>query len=312
MGRCERCGESNPGDAVYCGTCGLQLGGVAGLAALADDADVDEVSNDPSSERVRPPAFGETGSPIPPAQVAPLAEVTAAAPTTAMPVAPQQVSSSSVGGIGPVGDTRSTSVMIAALAIAIVVIVGGLAVLLTSGSGDDEAGVATVDTASPTAVAPTSPDDSSNPSTEVSAVDDPGTSEQTTAPEPTSPPSPAPTPPPTEAPTRGPGDLGLAQPILDEECDGRYITFVGSAVGAMPYEEEVATLLARYPNSNYIWTRACPSLRQEFRDGNDIYGVVFGPYLTQAEACDAVAFGPPDAYVRRISTTDPEDHTVEC
>ena len=113
-------------------------------------------------------------------------------------------------------------------------------------------------------------------------------------------------------PSRAAGDLGLQQPILDEACDGRYITFVGSAVGALPYAEEVDSLLARYPGSNYIWTRACPSLRQEFRDGNDIYGVVFGPYLTQQEACDAVAFGPSDAYVRRISTTDPEDHTVDC
>lgn len=308
MARCERCGESNPDDAVYCGTCGLQLGGVDGLAALAGDAD--EASADPSSERVRPPAFGETGSPIPPPEVETPAEVTAAAPTTAMPVAPQPVSAHSVGDVGPVSDTRSTSVMIAALAIAIVVIVGGLAILLTSGSGDDDAGVASP--VPPTSVVPTSTDDSSNPSTEVSVVDDTVVSEQTSAPEPTSPPSPAPTPPPSAAPTRGPGDLGLEQPILDEACDGRYITFVGSAVGAMPYEEEVSTLLARYPDSNYIWTKACPSLRQEFRDGNDIYGVVFGPYLTQAEACDAVAFGPPDAYVRRISTTDPEDHTVEC
>jgi len=71
-------------------------------------------------------------------------------------------------------------------------------------------------------------------------------------------------------------------------------------------------LLAEYPDSRYIWTEACPSLRQEFRDGNDIYGVVFGPYATQGEACDAMALGPPDAYVRRISTTDSEDHTVEC
>ncbi len=54
------------------------------------------------------------------------------------------------------------------------------------------------------------------------------------------------------------------------------------------------------------------TLRLEFRDGNDIYGVVFGPYLTQSEACDAVVFGLPDAYVLPISTTDPEDHTVEC
>ena len=124
--------------------------------------------------------------------------------------------------------------------------------------------------------------------------------------------TPPPSPPPTPGSTRAVGDLGLDQPILDEACDGRYITFVGSAVGAEPYDAEVSSLLAQYPGSNYIWTRACPSLRQEFRDGNEIYGVVFGPYVTQREACDAVSFGPPDAYVRRISTTDPQDHTVDC
>ena len=130
--------------------------------------------------------------------------------------------------------------------------------------------------------------------------------------EPPTTPAPSPAPTAVPGPTRGPGDLGLDQPILDEACDGRYITFVGSAVGAEPYADEVASLLVQYPGSNYIWTKACPSLRQEFRDGNDIYGVVFGPYVTQQEACDAVSFGPPDAYVRRISTTDPQDHTVDC
>lgn len=129
-------------------------------------------------------------------------------------------------------------------------------------------------------------------------------------PTPTLPPVPAPTAPP--APTRGPGDLGLAQPILDESCDGRYITFVGSAVGERPYGSVVEQLLGLYPGTNYIWTKACPSLRQEFSTGADIYGVVFGPYATREEACDAVAFGPSDAYVRRISTFDPQDHTIEC
>ncbi len=141
-------------------------------------------------------------------------------------------------------------------------------------------------------------------------------------PAPTSPPVPAPTSPPAPttppaptsppAPTRGPGDLGLTQPILDETCDGRYITFVGSAVGEQPYGPVVEELLRSYPGTNYIWTKACPSLRQEFSTGADIYGVVFGPYATQQEACNAIAFGPVDAYVRRISTFDPPDHTIEC
>jgi len=39
---------------------------------------------------------------------------------------------------------------------------------------------------------------------------------------------------------------------------------------------------------------------------------VFGPYSTQQEACDARDLGPADAYVRRISTTDAQDHTIRC
>ena len=205
--------------------------------------------------------------------------------------------------------------MVAALAIAIVVIVGGVFVLLASNSGaDDSAG--TVDSADNRDSASVTAAPSTDAAQIVPADTGEGqlepivTAPVATDPPPTSQPLPPLTPAP--APTRAAGDLGLAQPILDETCDGRYITFVGSAVGAEPYADEVATLLARYPGSNYIWTRACPSLRQEFRDGNDIYGVVFGPYTTRQEACDAVSFGPPDAYVRRISTTDPQDHTVDC
>ena len=204
--------------------------------------------------------------------------------------------------------------MVAALAIAIVVIVGGLLILLASSSSNDGT-ASTVDSVG----AGDSPPATVAPTTGAAEVAPPATAEvepvatATVVPSET-PPTPPPSSPPTPAPapTRGLGDLGLVQPILDEACDGRFITFVGSAVGAEPYADEVFSLLAQYPGSNYIWTKSCPSLRQEFRDGNDIYGVVYGPYATQQEACDAVSFGPPDAYVRRISTTDPQDHTVAC
>ncbi len=116
----------------------------------------------------------------------------------------------------------------------------------------------------------------------------------------------------TVVPARGAGDLGLAQPILDEPCDGRYITFVGSAVGDLPYADAITELLAQFPGTNYLWTKSCPSLRQTFTDGSDIYGVVFGPFASQDEACAAAAAGPDDAYVRRISSTDAADHTVSC
>ena len=116
----------------------------------------------------------------------------------------------------------------------------------------------------------------------------------------------------TGVPDRPPGDLGLTAAILDVECDGGYITFVGSAVGNQPYPDVVSSLLQAYPGSAYLSTKSCPSLRQEFVDGSEIYGVVFGPFATQAEACAARSDGPGDAYVRRLSTTDPQDHTVDC
>jgi|GEM_PF-6422898 len=113
-------------------------------------------------------------------------------------------------------------------------------------------------------------------------------------------------------PSRAAGDLGLDQPILDAACDGRYITFVGSAVGTADYATVVTSLLDAYPGTEYLRTRSCPSLTQRFSDGSDIYAVVFGPFSSQAEACAARDRGPDDAYVRRISTTDPSDHTVSC
>ena len=220
--------------------------------------------------------------------------------------------------------------MIAALAVAAVVIIGGVIVLLAAGSGDTGR---TGDSTAPvnTSVEPVSSDPSVTAAPAelpVTAAPPPAT-ELPTAPAPTVPPTPpataAPAPAPTASPapgstippplptaSRGPGDLGLTQPILDELCDGRYITFVGSAVGDRPYTAVVSELLDVYPGTNYIWTKSCPSLRQEFLDGEEIYGVVFGPYVTQAEACNARAFGPADAYVRRISTFDPQDHTIRC
>ncbi len=326
MHRCERCGESNSADASYCATCGLALADPSGVAALVGEPTAD---GGPSSESVAPPAFGETTMPRGPApsdEPPPTAPAAGGGATTDFPanagpppgptevIAPVPVGGEPVGP-SPASESRSTGVMVAALAISIVVIVGGLFVLLASNSGDDA--VIDDDTDVTDVTDGPEPTIDSAPSSAVvdnetaSSVDDVVLDPTTTVVESTVPPTePQPTIP-TE-PSRAAGDLGLQQPILDEACDGRYITFVGSAVGAQPYADEVDSLLAQYPGSNYIWTRACPSLRQEFRDGNDIYGVVFGPYLTQQEACDAVAFGPPDAYVRRISTTDPEDHTVDC
>ncbi len=301
MIQCNGCGTSNHTDSRYCGTCGDALSVPGGIASLvADDpkpvdraAGVEPLGVDDaaSTHRVNPPAFGETGP-------AATSAVTSPSPP---PTAPFVASSDAAA--------RSTSIMIVAVAAAAVVIAGGAFILFVAGSGDDETAV--VDEASTETVEPATNEaavtaatvPAETPPAEVSSPD-------TAAPQTTAPPTAETTLPPQ--PTRGPGDLGLTQPILNETCDGRYITFVGSAIGDRPYSVVVGELLDRYPGANYVWTKACPSLRQEFSDGADIYGVVFGPYATQQEACDARAFGPEDAYVRRISTSDPEDHTVSC
>jgi len=313
--RCTRCGEANSRGSAYCASCGLGLAAGAGVDGAPEG----------TSEAVSPPRFGETGEPVvtePPAS-APLTEQV---PTPAYGVTvpnAERASSPEFAVASTSGSGRSNSVMIAALVVAIVVIVGGGLILVLSGGDDPQTGdsiAASEVTTVPASAAPTA---ETAPPTE-SAVDstiattNPATTPATT-PATGLPPSPstaAPVPPtsvaPLPGPIRGAGDLGLPQPILDEACDGRYITFVGSAIGDRPYADAVAELLARYPGSNYIWTKSCPSLRQVFRDGNDIYGVVFGPYATVGEACDARQAGPPDAYVRRISTTDPQDHVIDC
>jgi hypothetical protein len=230
------------------------------------------------------------------------------------------------------GTNRSASLMAAALVVAIVVIVGGIFILLAADSdetaGDDAlVGVDTTDVSTTTPATSVAPTTTAAPATTAAAAPVATVAAPTVPATPAAaPPPPASTiappppsmtlapPPPTVpvAPARAPGDLGLAQPILDEACDGRYITFVGSAVGATPYADAVTSLLNEYPGTNYIWTRSCPSLRQSFSDGSEIYGVVFGPYLSLEQACAARASGPSDAYVKRISTFDPPEHEIDC
>lgn len=296
-----------------------------------------------TSEYVSAPTYGETAAVSAPAvpatpPTAPPSDVvasTAVVPPPGGPPPQQPPVTNGGSGLtaGAGGRSSSTGVMIAALAVAAVVIVGGVFILLSRGSGGTEVARTGEDPSVPPGTAAetlpaeppvTATPGASAPADPVATMPLPPPTEPT--PEPVStaapvstvppvaastlPPEPAPTAPP--APTRGPGDLGLTQPILDEACDGRYITFVGSAVGERPYGVVVDELLDLYPGTNYVWTRACPSLRQEFSNGAEIYGVVFGPYATQQEACDARAFGPVDAYVRRISTFDPQDHTITC
>ena len=65
MQQCERCGEANPHDASFCGTCGLPLADPGGVAALAAHDHLDDEPG-PTSEYVGAPRFGETAPPVMP------------------------------------------------------------------------------------------------------------------------------------------------------------------------------------------------------------------------------------------------------
>ena len=131
----------------------------------------------------------------------------------------------------------------------------------------------------------------------------PPTAPPPTAPPPTAPPPTAPPPPPPTIPPRAPGDLGLAQPILDWPCTGDYITFVRGIVGGdRPYGEQVEDGLRDFPDSGYLWGGICPSIRTVNDAGNPIYGIIYGPFATAAEACLAAQnFSSVGAYVRQFT-----------
>ncbi len=348
MTQCASCGEPNHHDARYCASCGRAIAAPSGIEALVADAPPpDDPASGASPTATRPPAAASaevgatptavypTAEPVGPANDSRRASVKSAGvmiaalavaaiviiggvlvllagssgggetartgddasapvdtpatdgstslpatvvPSTSLPAVtapePESVVLETVAPVTAASTSTSTSTSTTSAPVVTLVVITVPTTL-----------PATVPTTVPTTVAPTVP--------------------TTAAPAPT-------TPDPTTAPNRGDGDLGLDQPILDEDCDGRYITFVGSAVGNRPYRTAVAELLDRYPGTEYIWTKSCPSLRQEFTDGADIYGVVFGPFASRQDACAARSSGPADAYVRRISTTDSADHTVEC
>ena len=96
------------------------------------------------------------------------------------------------------------------------------------------------------------------------------------------------------------------------ECDGSFITVVGSAVDPERYVEIVKLILDSYPGSQYLCTdQTCPSLRAEL-EGAPIYVGFFGPFPDQDEACAARVLGPSDAYVRILSDSVPFTHVVDC
>lgn len=176
--------------------------------------------------------------------------------------------------------------------------------------GDDAAPVDEPAEETPTESPPPKDDDAAatddatmSTSTTVPATSPPTAAAPTTAPSTTS-------PPPT--PTTIFGDLVLGVDMARPECDGQYITIIGSAVDSAQYNQVMSDVLARYPGSEYLRTdQTCPSLRADF-DGDPIYSAFFGPFVSADEACSARAFGPSDAYVRILSTVDPPTHQVRC
>lgn len=104
------------------------------------------------------------------------------------------------------------------------------------------------------------------------------------------------------------GDLNLAIPMSQPECDGTFITLIGASVEPDNYQSEISQLLNSYPGSVYLRTdTTCLSLRQEL-DGNPIYAVYYGPFDTFQEACDARSRGPSGSYVKPLDNfSDPEE-----
>jgi hypothetical protein len=123
------------------------------------------------------------------------------------------------------------------------------------------------------------------------------------------------TPKATTAPTTVlvPGDLEIAGYTMTKPaCDEQFITVVSNAVLPDTYQQAVRDALQQYPGSSYLRTdQTCSSLRPSL-DGNPIYVIYYGPFVSMADACDSRSLGPADAYVRRLSTAYPSNHIVDC
>ena len=101
------------------------------------------------------------------------------------------------------------------------------------------------------------------------------------------------------------------RPMLAPPCNDSYITLIASAVGDVS-AGAIGGLLEQYPGSNYLRTdQTCPSLTQD-KDGEPIYVVYFGPFVTASDACAARAQASEGSYVRRLSETLPPTHSVSC
>jgi serine/threonine-protein kinase len=165
--------------------------------------------------------------------------------------------------------------------------------------------------------APTVPTDDTagNPAPTVPTDDGSGTS-ASTAPAPT---AGAPTAEPTTVPepqiptTPQSDDLGLAVPISQPSCDGRWIVLVGATTTPGQYAAGVGTLLQSHPGAQYMLTQgSCSSLRQSLPDGSAIYAVYFGPFSDAAAACAKRTEAGDRAYVKLLDNSTPPERPWNC
>lgn len=108
-------------------------------------------------------------------------------------------------------------------------------------------------------------------------------------------------------------DLALPTPISSPPCNGQFVVFVGAAVTPGAYQSEVARLLADHPGSSYLLSElSCSSLRPRTSEGNSIYAVYLGPFITRAEACAARNVAGEDSYVKVLDNVTPPDQLPPC
>ncbi|MCV7176165.1 serine/threonine-protein kinase [Mycolicibacterium sphagni] len=113
--------------------------------------------------------------------------------------------------------------------------------------------------------------------------------------------------PPPAPPRSPPGDLGLAQPISQPQCNGQGIVIVGNVTTPGLYAAGIERLLEANPGAFYLRTdQTCPSLRAANEQGNPIYSVFIPAGNTQAQVCAAVHAAGGNAYGKWLNyTTDP-------
>ncbi len=310
---CPACGSPIDESAVFCATCGLLLaaGERSRATAQADG------NSDPAPIPPPPPAGPLTRPAVPPPPAGPLTEADLPPTTTMTPVGPPTEIMPTPQWDGGAASDRPSSRppwwLLGVAALLLVAIVAGIVAI--ANTGDDDTSDDTLPSTVPPSSTPAAPATTAATPTSVSS----STSTAPTSTTATTSVAPTTTAPPTTAgltttlaPGAVPGDLGLAgRPMRKPACDGSFITVLASAVGVETAKVGVPQALDEF-GGNYLRTdQACSSLRQSV-DGNPIYVVYHGPFVTSDEACAARAVGHGDAYVRQLSSTAGSDHIVNC